>query len=156
MYQIGDYVVQRNYGVAKITAIEKVAGMSGECYRVEPLYTPSVKVGVPVNSAASLRSPLTKAEATELLENCGTIRHEWTSRFPKEKPQEYKKMLLSMEPKEWICLMRESTHASGKASFGVAAYFKKAEELLCGELGFVLGQSSEEMKHKVFEVFSKS
>lgn len=149
MYAVGDYVVNNNFGVSEITAIGKQTGMDGDFYTISPVYSSGITVGVPVEGAERfIRSLMTKESAEKLMKSAKTIDHKFKADNMKFRGEEYRNMFLSMQPEDWLALVKELKN-NVKRSSGNSEYLRRAEDNLVSELAFIFNESRDSVKGKL-------
>lgn len=149
MYSVGQYVVCGNKGVCTVENITTldISGVdkAKEYYILKPLYVSASTLYIPVETAMnSVRSIMTKEEATHFVENISQIK---VLDLPNEKmvEQEYRNTMKSNSCEEWarvaktIRERKQRRLAAGRKETTVdGRYLKLAEENLFGELAVAL------------------
>ena len=152
MYDIDTYVFHTHCGVCKVTAIEPLSGDdSGVLYYVlAPLYGDDARniVRVPVENPASLRRPLTKELAEELVRNWPNVKENLYITDSKARKQAYDTALRSGFVEDLATLMEGALQRKardGHLNSMDAQFVARAMPIVYGELGFALGIPNEEV-----------
>jgi len=145
MYDIDTYVFHTHCGVCKVTAIEPLSGDdSGNLYYVLSPFHGDDKnniVRVPVDNPASLRRPLTKDLALELIRNWPNIRENLYIADSKARKVAYDTALRSGLVEDLATLMEGALQRKardGHLNSMDAQFVNRAMPIVYGELGFAL------------------
>ena len=152
MYDIDTYVFHTHCGVCKVRAIEPLSGDdSGILYYVlTPLYGDDARniVRVPVENPASLRRPITKEGAEELIRNWPNVKENLYVTDSKARKQAYDTALRSGWIEDLASLMEGALQRKardGHLNSMDAQFVSRAMPIVYGELGFALGIPNEEV-----------
>ena len=147
MYQIGDLVVYGSIGVCRITGIScPNADSQKQFYSLAPLYQ-SGTIFTPVEPGkVALRSAMTTAEATALLDQIPSIHAEiYKERTLQQLAHKYQSILQSGDALQLLTLIlsvarkrRESEAQGRRLGMLDERFCKQAERLLYGELSVSL------------------
>lgn len=149
MYQVNDGVMYGTHGVCEVVAVGRlamsVADRKKKYYTLRPVYQKDAQIYVPVDHVKlPMRYVLTKEEAEALVEEIPSLETIW---IPNERDREacYKEAVQSGDCRELvriiktIYLRKKARLEDGKKVAAVdERYFKQAEDLLYGELAYVL------------------
>lgn len=160
MFKKGDFAVNTNNGICKITDIVamNMSGTDKEYYLLVPITEPTAKVYIPVDTASQrIRLAMSKTDALELIESIKNIEEAYIEN-EKEREKTYKEALNSRDPKRLVgiiktlYLRRQKRLDAGKKNTAVDdRYFKLAENHLHNELAFALNVDKEEVTRIIFE-----
>lgn len=146
MYDIDTYVFHTHCGVCKVMAIEPLSGDdSGALYYVLSPFHGDDKnniVRVPVENPASLRRPLTKELADELISKWPNIRENLYISDSKARKVAYETALRSGLVEDLATLMEGALQRKardGHLNSMDAQFVNRAMPIVYGELGFALG-----------------
>lgn len=149
MFKIGDYIVYGGEGVCRVTTIGPIPvaymDQSRIYYTLVPLYHTGV-IYAPTDARVPMRPALTRDEANALIERIPHLPADYKlPSNPKLIAAEYKACLQSYECEMLLRLMRmisarRNEAASRGRNFGQTdgRYYKRAKELLYGELALAL------------------
>lgn len=145
MYDIDTYVFHTHCGVCKVKSIEPLSGDdSGALYYVlTPFYGDDKNniVRVPVDNPASLRKPLTKELALELIRNWPNIAENLYITDSKARKAAYDTALRSGFVEDLATLMEGALQRKardGHLNSMDAQFVNRAMPIVYGELGFAL------------------
>lgn len=145
MYDIGNYVFHTHCGVCQVQAIEPLTGDdSGALYYVlSPFYGDDKNniVRVPVDNPASLRKPLTKEVAEELVRHWPNVRENLYVTDSKARKAAYDNALRSGLVEDLATLMEGALQRKardGHLNSMDAQFVNRAMPIVYGELGFAL------------------
>ena len=145
MFDIDTYVFHTHCGVCKIVAIEPLSGDdSGNLYYVLAPFHGDDKnniVRVPVDNPASLRRPLTKDMALELIHNWPDITQNLYVTDSKSRKSAYENALRSGFVEDLATLMEGALQRKardGHLNSMDAQFLARAQPIVYGELGFAL------------------
>jgi CarD family transcriptional regulator len=156
MYEVNDKIVYGTHGVCEVTEVGRlslsVADRKKKYYTLRPVYQKESLIYVPVDSEKiPMRPVLTEAEVQELLEEIPTLETIWVTN-EKEREYQYKQIILKGDCRELVRIIKtlyfrmQSRIDDGKKVAAVdERYFRQAEDLLYGELAYVLQMKKEEM-----------
>lgn len=156
MFEIGDYVVNANNGICKITDIVLMdiseVKEDKKYYLLIPIGEKTAKVYVPVEKAEQrFRRIIEETQAWQIIDEIPDI-EEIHIKNDKEREQKYKEILRSGDLEKTIGVIKniyrrkQVRTAQGKKNTVVdERYFKMAEDNLYAELAFALGKEKEEM-----------
>jgi CarD family transcriptional regulator len=178
MYKVNDKIVYGTHGVCEVTDIGRlsmsVADRKKKYYTLRPVYQKESLIYVPVDSEKiPMRLILTREEVEELLqeipaavslEEVEELLQEipqldtiWVSN-EKEREYLYKQVILKGDCRELVRIIKtiyfrmQSRLEDGKKVAAVdERYFRQAEDLLYGELAYVLDMKKEEMNKFIGE-----
>ena len=166
MFEVNDKIVYGTHGVCEVTAIGRlsmsVADRKKKYYTLRPIYQKDSLIYVPVdNQKIKMRPVLTKEETDTLLDKIPEIDTIWISN-ERERETRYKESILSCDCYELIriiktlYLRKKSRLEDGKKVAAVdERYFKQAEDLLYGELAYVLDMERDEVGPFITEHINK-
>ena len=145
MYEIDSYVFHTHCGVCKVIGIEPLSGDdSGNLYYVLSPFHGDDKnniVRVPVANPASLRRPLDKKLADELIEKWPNIRENLYISDSKARKVAYENALRSGYVEDLATLMEGALQRKardGHLNSMDAQFVSRAMPIVYGELGFAL------------------
>ncbi len=156
MYKVNDRIVYGTHGVCEVTAVGRLSMSAADgkrkYYTLRPIYQKDSLIYVPVdNVKVPMRRVLTKEETDQLMEEIPTLDTIWISN-EREREMQYKEAVLSGDCHalvriiKTLYLRRKSRMESGKKVAAVdERYFRQAEDLLYGELAFVLGMDRDDI-----------
>ena len=162
MFEIGDYVVNANNGICKITDIVLMdisdSKEDKKYYLLIPMGEKTAKIYVPVEKAGErFRKIIEEAQAWQIIDQIPEI-EEIHIKNDKEREQKYKEILRSGDLEKTIGIIKniyqrkQIRTAQGKKNTVVdERYFKMAEDNLYAELAFALGKEKEEMVQLIKE-----
>ncbi len=157
MFSVNDYVVYGSEGVCRIEDIGRkdITGLDREkeYYTLVPVYK-SGRIYTPTDSSIIMRRVITKEQAQELVKHIKDISSELdvprdsklAAAFYKElvRTYEYEKLISVIrhifEKQRRLVLLKKNLPAVD------AKYFKMAQDILYGELGFALGIAPNQVK----------
>ena len=152
MYDIDTYVFHTHCGVCKVKAIEPLSGDdSGNLYYVlEPFHGDDKNniVRVPVDNPASLRKPLTKDLALELIRHWPDVKQNLYVTDSKARKVAYENALRSGLVEDLATLMEGAMQRKardGHLNSMDAQFLARAQPIVYGELGFALDVPAEEV-----------
>ncbi|MCR5348706.1 MAG: CarD family transcriptional regulator [Bacilli bacterium] len=152
MYDIGTYVFHTHCGVCKVQAIEPLSGDdSGALYYVLTPFHGDDKnniVRVPVENPASLRRPLTKELALDLIHNWPNVGEDLYISDSKARKVAYDTALRSGFVEDLATLMEGALQRKardGHLNSMDAQFVNRAMPIVYGELGFALEIPVEEV-----------
>lgn len=160
MFEIGDYVVNANNGICKITEVVELDLSGGKTlkpyYLLVPMEETTAKVFIPVDNANNrIRKVINKEEAIDVIDRIPDI-EETCIANEKERESKYKAAIKSCELNELVGIIKNLYHrqqdrlAQGKKSTAVdERYFKLAESHLYSELAFAMGRQKQEMQQLI-------
>ena len=162
MYHKGEYIVYGTKGPCKVDEITYL-DMSGcdeerQYYVLTPLDTKASTIYSPVdNQKVFTREVISPEQAEKLMaETCDLDEKKITNEKLRE--EEYKNVLRSCDPKEYIRLMKtlvarkEKRIAEGKKFTSVdERYLSEISQKICLELGLVLGKTAYEVNEELQE-----
>lgn len=149
MYKKDDIVMYASQGVCKITDIvtQEVCNQSSEYYVLQPVYSNTARVYVPVsneNLTGKMRRVLSKEELDNMIDSIPDVADEWIENDHARK-EHYKEIISGSDRFSLICMIRElymhkellaqqgkKLHASDER------FFKEAEKILYEEFALVL------------------
>ena len=165
-FSSGDYVVHPGQGVCEITRVIEVETVSGPKlqYEMHPMCGPRIRICYPVDNESSLRKPVSKSEASRLIDGMPQLasdgfsdQHTWSVE------EHFMNRLHHGDCSDVLCTVKtmyerigERT-ASGKGS--KACYeriFKLARERAFFELGLALDKSFDEVEQLVEASFARA
>ena len=152
MHAIGDYVYHTHCGVCQIKDIAALTGdPSGNLYYVlTPLYGDDRNniIRVPVDNPASLRRPLTKEQAVDLIKSWPSFAGDFYILDSKKRKAAYEAAFNSGMVEDLVMLLegalqrkRRDTHLNSMDS----QFVNRASPIVYGELSFALGIPYEEV-----------
>jgi CarD family transcriptional regulator len=162
MYKVNDKIVYGTHGVCEVTDIGRlsmsVADRKKKYYTLRPVYQKESLIYVPVDSEKiPMRLILTREEVEELLQEIPQLDTIWVSN-EKEREYLYKQVILKGDCRELVRIIKtiyfrmQSRLEDGKKVAAVdERYFRQAEDLLYGELAYVLDMKKEEMNKFIGE-----
>ena len=156
MYHVGDYVVYGNSGVCRVAAVG-----APDCPRVDParnyytltpVYDTEI-LYVPVDTTASIRPILTKAQAEALIAQIPTVPEDRLDTRNLQMLSEYYRASFQSQDCMGLVRLLKTIHgkgvraqqSGGKPGKVDQRYRKRAEDLLHGELAVALGIPREEV-----------
>ena len=143
-------------GVCKITDIvtQEVCNESSEYYVLQPVYSNTARVYVPVsneNLTNKMRRVLSKEELNEMIDNIPEVASEWIENEHIRK-EHYKEIISGSDRASLICMIRELyLHREALAKQGKKLhasderFFKEAEKILYEEFALVLNIDTKEV-----------
>lgn len=143
-------------GVCKIAdiVVQEVCNESAEYYVLQPVYSETAKIFVPLNShvlTSRMRRVLTKDEIHEMLDTIPNQKSEWIENEHLRKDR-YKEILQSADRVAIICMIKELylyknrlSEQGKKLHASDEKFFKEAEKLLYEEFALVLGIDTKEV-----------
>lgn len=162
MFQKGEYIVYGHQGICLVEDITHL-GISGAnkeklYYVLVPLHIKGSHIYYPIDREnANARELMTREEAEELVREIPEL-PELAVIMDKLREDSYKKALYSGDSRQWMSMVktlqlrRKDRQANGKRIASVdERYLKLAEDLLYGELAFVLEMEREEVQILVRE-----
>lgn len=156
MFKKDDIVMYASQGVCKITDIvtQEVCNESSEYYVLQPVYSNTARVYVPVsneNLTNKMRRVLSKEELNEMIDNIPEVASEWIENEHIRK-EHYKEIISSSDRASLICMIRELyLHREALAKQGKKLhasderFFKEAEKILYEEFALVLNIDTKEV-----------
>lgn len=157
MYQVGELVVYGAEGVCRVAAIGPLemrgAQKGTDYYTLTPLYGAG-KIFIPVDTNVSIRPVMTRAEAEALIDRIPEIPEEvYENNNPRLLNEHYQALLKSYDCVDLVRLIR-AIYAKGQRGRRLGQVdertFKKAEEMLHGELAAALGIPPDQVKDYIF------
>ena len=152
MFDIDTYVFHTHCGVCKVVAIEPLSGDdSGNLYYVLVPFHGDDKnniVRVPVDNPASLRRPLNKETAAELIHNWPDISTNLYITDSKTRKLAYENALRSGFVEDLATLMEGALQRKardGHLNSMDAQFLARAQPIVYGELGFALEMDVEKV-----------
>ncbi len=152
MYDIGTYVFHTFCGVCKVTRIEPLSGDdSGALYYVLTPFHGDDKnniIRVPVDNPGSLRKPLTRELAMDLLKNWPDITTNLYIVDSKARKTAYETALKSGYVEDLAVLLEGALQRKardGHLNSMDAQFVSRASPIVYGELGFALDIPAEEV-----------
>ena len=152
MYDIDTYVFHTHCGVCRVVAIEPLSGDdSGNLYYVLAPFHGDDKnniVRVPVDNPASLRHPLDKQLAMDLIHNWPDVRKNLYITDSKARKTAYENALRSGFVEDLATLMEGAMQRKardGHLNSMDAQFLARAQPIVYGELGFALNIPVEEV-----------
>ena len=160
MYQVGDFLIYGMEGVCRVEAVghPKLSGVPRDrlYYTLTPLGKTD-SIYIPVDSQVYIRRPVTRADALSLLASVEQI--EPCGDMPSDArllASYYQQIIASRDCARLLQLyktiyLKQQALSGSRRSLSVTdmRYWKQAENLLFGELSFVLGVSSAESVREV-------
>lgn len=153
MYQVGELVVYGAEGVCRVAAIGPLemrgAQKGTDYYTLTPLYGTG-KIFIPVDTNVSIRPVMTRAEAEALIDRIPEIPEEvYENNNPRLLNEHYQALLKSYDCVDLVRLIR-AIYAKGQRGRRLGQVdertFKKAEEMLHGELAAALDILPDQVK----------
>ena len=153
MYQAGELVVYGAEGVCRVAAIGPLemrgAQKGTDYYTLTPLYGTG-KIFIPVDTNVSIRPVMTRAEAEALIDRIPEIPEEvYENNNPRLLNEHYQALLKSYDCVDLVRLIR-AIYAKGQRGRRLGQVdertFKKAEEMLHGELAAALDILPDQVK----------
>ncbi len=156
MFKKDDIVMYASQGVCKITDIvtQEVCNESSEYYVLQPVYSNTARVYVPVsneNLTNKMRRVLSKEELNEMIDNIPEVASEWIENEHIRK-EHYKEIISGSDRASLICMIRELyLHREALAKQGKKLhasderFFKEAEKILYEEFALVLNIDTKEV-----------
>ena len=153
MYQVGELVVYGTEGVCRVAAIGPLemrgAQKGTDYYTLTPLYGTG-KIFIPVDTNVSIRPVMTRAEAEALIDRIPEIPEEvYENNNPRLLNEHYQALLKSYDCVDLVRLIR-AIYAKGQRGRRLGQVdertFKKAEEMLHGELAAALDIPPDQVK----------
>lgn len=149
MFAVGDYIVYRSAGMCRVDGIghpQAAADVNREYYELHPVRGTGV-IYIPVDSSVYMRPVMTKKEAEALFFGCEEIQADCCgSRDHRLQCEHYREVLRQHSSEQLLGMIKsllvkeEQLGKKGKKLAGTDQEFKrKAEELLYGEISFVMG-----------------
>lgn len=127
MYNVGDFVVNGNFGVCEITFIGKKEGMEGDYYGISPVFQKGVNIVMRVDGSEKFIRPVMSRERAE---NVLGYKRKGEYKFRNDKAKlrtgEYRDMLFSLSDVDWAELAVEQKRYSAKSA-GSDQYLKTAK-----------------------------
>ncbi len=161
MFEIGDYIIYGNSGVCEVVEVGPIQLNERDknetlYYTLEPVFEKGSKIYTPVgNKKVLMRLALNKDEAINLIDNMPNIEFD-TELSDKEREQEIKVGLKSIDPEEWIKILKAlyyrkcERHADGKKmTSSDEKYVQQAQDYLYGELSISMDIPKEEVSELV-------
>jgi CarD family transcriptional regulator len=162
MYKVNDKIVYGTHGVCEVMEIGRlsmsVADRKKKYYTLRPVYQKESVIYVPVdNEKIPMRPILTREEVDELLQEIPRLDTIWVSN-EKEREYQYKQIILRGDCRELVRIIKtiylrmQSRIEDGKKVAAVdERYFRQAEDLLYGELAYVLDMKKSDMNPFISE-----
>ena len=153
MYQVGELVVYGAEGVCRVAAIGPLemrgAQKGTDYYTLTPLYGAG-KIFIPVDTNVSIRPVMTREEAEELIDRIPEIPEEiYENNNLRLLNEHYQALLKSYDCVDLVRLIR-AIYAKGRRGRRLGQVdertFKKAEEMLHGELAAALDIPPDQVK----------
>ena len=153
MYQTGELVAYGAEGVCRVAAVgplEMQGAQKGtDYYTLTPLYG-SGKIFIPVDANVTIRPVMTRAEAEALIDRIPEIPGEvCENNNPRVLNEHYQTLMKSYDCEDLVRLIR-AIYAKGQRGRRLGQVdertFKKAEEMLHGELAVALGIPPDQVK----------
>ena len=156
MFKKDDIVMYASQGVCKITDIvtQEVCNESSEYYVLQPVYSNTARVYVPVsneNLTNKMRRVISKEELNEMIDNIPEVASEWIENEHIRK-EHYKEIISGSDRASLICMIRELyLHREALAKQGKKLhasderFFKEAEKILYEEFALVLNIDTKEV-----------
>jgi len=156
MYQVGEYLIYGFEGICRVEAIghPKMAGVDRQklYYTLMPL-SGSGAIFTPIDTGAFMRTPIERTEAVALLADLEKL--PLYTELPAESRtifSYYQEVLQTHDCRE-ILRLYKTLYLKQLSLVGTRKtlsstnmrYLKQTEELICGELSFVLGYDSTEL-----------
>ncbi|MBR4027638.1 MAG: CarD family transcriptional regulator [Lachnospiraceae bacterium] len=164
MFEIGNFVVNANNGICKITdvVVMDIAGTKETYFVLVPLEEQTAEIYIPVHMAESrIRLAMTKEQALDVIKSILDIEQTWIEN-EKEREKIYKEAIASREPKKVIGIIKtlyvrrqERIDVKKKNTAIDERYFKLAENQIYGELAFALGEEKQNIKQIILEYIQK-
>ncbi|MBO5529494.1 MAG: CarD family transcriptional regulator [Bacilli bacterium] len=158
MYDIDTYVFHTHCGVCKVLSIEPLSGDdSGALYYVLAPFHGDDKnniVRVPVDNPASLRKPLSKELAIDLIHNWPNIRENLYVTDSKQRKIAYENALRSGLVEDLAALMEGALQRKardGHLNSMDSQFLARAQPIVYGELGFALNMPVEDVPNYIRE-----
>ena len=157
LFSVNDYVVYGSEGVCRVESIGKkdITGLDKEkeYYTLVPVYK-SGKIYTPTDSTIVMRRVITKDQAQKLVAHIKEISYELdVPRDAKLAAAFYKELVRTYECEKLIKVIRhifqkqrELIPLKKNLPAVDAKYFKMAQDILYGELGFALGIAPNQVK----------
>ncbi len=157
MFEVGDYIIYGNNGVCRVVEIGPIQLNYSKndklYYTLEPIYEKGSKVYTPVgNKKVLMRQVNTKDEALDLIDNIPNIEFD-KDLVVKEREQQIKESLKSIDSEEWIRVLKtlhhikRERHADGKnLTSSDEKYMQTAQDCLFGELSISLDMPIDEIE----------
>ena len=158
MFEIGDYIIYGNSGICEVVEIGPInlneRGNNDKLYyTLEPVFEKGSKIYTPVdNKKVSMRLALNNEEALSLIDNMPNIEFD-AELTDKEREQTIKIGLKSIDPDEWIKILKAlyyrkgERHADGKKMTSSDEKFvQQAQDYLYGELSISMDIPKEEVE----------
>ncbi len=157
MFCVNDYVVYGSEGVCRIENIGRmeISGLdkNKDYYTLVPVYK-SGRIYTPTDSTIIMRRVITKERAQELVEHISQINSELdVPRDPKLAAAFYRELVRTYECEKLISVIRyifqkqqELIPLKKTLSAVDSKYYRMAQDILYGELGFALGIAPNEVK----------
>ncbi len=157
MFSIGDVIVYGAQGVCKISCIEakQIGKENINYYVLNPLFNENTSVFVPVDNTIltyKMKNVLTVSQAKQLIKSASSID---VLKYANEnqKREQYKEILASSNRERLVSLIktiraeRDDRRSVGKRlNLHDEQALSKAEQLLFGELAFVLQKEMQEIE----------
>lgn len=153
MYQVGELVVYGAEGVCRVAAIGPLemrgAQKGTDYYTLTPLYGAG-KIFIPVDTNVSIRPVMTRVEAEALIDRIPEIPEEvYENNNPRLLNEHYQALLKSYDCVDLVRLIR-AIYAKGQRGRRLGQVdertFRKAEEMLHGELAAALDIPPDQVK----------
>ncbi len=157
LFSVNDYVVYGSEGVCRIESIGKkdISGLDKEkeYYTLVPVYK-SGRIYTPIDSTIVMRKVITKEQAQKLVAHIKDISSELdVPRDAKLAAAFYKELVRTYECEKLIKIIRhilekqrELIPLKKNLPAVDTKYFKMAQDILFGELGFALGIAPNQVK----------
>ncbi len=156
MFKKDDIVMYASQGVCKITDIvtQEICNKPAEYYVLQPVYSQTAKVYVPVANAEltqRMRRVLSKKEIDDMLDNLPDPESDWIENEHIRKAH-YREILSGSDRVAIICMIRELyihrhilSQQGKKLHSSDERFFKEAEKILYDEFALVLDIKTDEV-----------